>query len=71
MPVVNPVPAELTRDDVQDLRNRYAAGANPVMYVLRDGAPTWVTVSVEGVIANIPAETVEPDPEGGWRLVNV
>lgn len=53
---------ELTRELVDELRTRAAAGEMPALYVLRDGQPTWVTVSCEGVIANIQVEIVEPDP---------
>lgn len=60
-------PTELTRDLVDDLRTRATAGELPVAYVLRDGRPTWVTVSCEGVIANIQADIVEPDPHRPGR----
>lgn len=65
-----PTPLELGRDDVDDMRVRATAGELVAEYVLRDGAPTWVTVSCEGVIANIPAEIVEHDPRspGSFRV---
>lgn len=60
----------LTRDLVDSMRDRAAAGELVAEYVLRYGAPVWVTVSCEGVIANITADIVEPDPnrEGGFRI---
>lgn len=63
-----PPPVALTRDLVDDMRDRATAGELVAEYVNRDGAPTWVTVSCEGVIANIQAEIVEPDPRGPGRF---
>lgn len=63
-----PPPVELTRDLVDDMRDRATAGELVAEYVMRDGAPTWVTVSCEGVIANIQAEIVEPDPRRPGRF---
>jgi hypothetical protein len=67
---LTPIPVELTRDIVNDLEARADAGALPALYVLRGGHPTWVTVSCEGVVANIQSEIVEPDPRrpGGFRI---
>lgn len=64
-------PTPLTRELIAHLRERAEAGEQPAVYVEREGAATWVTVSVEGVIANIQAEIVEPDPDGGWRVASL
>lgn len=68
---MNPEPVELTRDLIAELEARADAGEQPAAYVLRHGAPTWVTVSTEGVVANIQAEIVEPGPDGGWRVASI
>lgn len=57
-----PPPRELTRALIDEMQGRATAGALVAEYVLRYDAPTWVTVSCEGVIANVPGEIVEPDP---------
>lgn len=65
-----PEPVELTRELSEELRDRAATGGQPAEYVTRHGQAVWVTVSVEGVIANIQPEIVEPDPEHeGWFRV--
>lgn len=65
-----PGPVELTRELTNELRERANAGELPAAYVIRHGQATWVTVSCEGVIANIQPEIVEPDPRahGGYRV---
>lgn len=68
--VRNAKPADLTREIAVDLIAQRDAGGQPAAYVIRHGSPTWVTPSVENVIANIPAELVESDPDrpGAFRV---
>lgn len=69
----NPTPSPLTDELVRRMEREADAGQLPAAYVMRDGAPTWVTVSCEGVLANIQAEVVEPDPRrpGRFRIASV
>lgn len=67
-----PAPVELTRDAAAALRDLDANDDHsPAAYVLRDGQPTWVVVSCEGVIANVPESIIEPDGRGGFRAIYV
>ena len=66
--IEHPVPVDLTDAVAQALRDLDQTDAYaPAMFVLRDGAPTWVVVSCESVIANVPAAIVEADGAGGYR----
>lgn len=67
--MTNPIPVDLTSALIDELEARADAGEQPAAYVLRDGQPTWVTVSCERVIANIQPELVE-SCEGGWRVAS-
>ena len=67
-----PPPVELTREMAQDLRDLDESDdRSPAAYVLRNGHPTWVVVSCEGVIANVPESIIEPDERGGFRAIYV
>ena len=71
-PLNPPPPVELTREMAQDLRDLDAADdRSPAAYVLRNGHPTWVVVSCEGVIANVPEAIIESDGRGGFRAIYV
>lgn len=69
--MTHPEPVELTRDLADELRDAAAAGQQKAAYVIRYGAASWVTASVEGVIANIQADIVQPDPDGGYRVASL
>ncbi|MBW9094650.1 hypothetical protein JNB62_13215 [Microbacterium jejuense] len=65
-----PAPVELTAEAADALRDLDASDdRSPSAYVLRHGQPTWVVVSCEGVIANVPESMIEPDGRGGFRAV--